>query len=81
MHLRNYRLQKLDPSNTHIIREIHRSDASSIFELEHDGKTYAMKLVSVGCLLSFFYSLLSIMTMVILGIPREVETSIGSVVS
>jgi hypothetical protein len=36
-----------NPSTISIHREIRRSDASSIFEIELNGKCYAMKVVSV----------------------------------
>ncbi|KAJ5124085.1 serine/threonine protein kinase [Penicillium bovifimosum] len=44
MHLRSPSLENMDPSNIHIIREIWRSDASSIFEVDLDGQQYALKL-------------------------------------
>lgn len=34
------------PANIRIVREIDRSDASSVFEIELEGRKYAMKLVS-----------------------------------
>lgn len=39
----------LDPgfSDIRILKEVGRSDASSIFEIELDGERYAMKLVSI----------------------------------
>lgn len=33
------------PANIRIVREIGRSDASSVFEIELEGQKYAMKLV------------------------------------
>lgn len=44
MHLANNRLLKPELSKIHIRREITFSNASSIFEIELDGATYAMKL-------------------------------------
>ncbi|OKL55282.1 hypothetical protein UA08_09450 [Talaromyces atroroseus] len=44
MHLRKHRFFDFDPSNIQIIRELGRSDASSIFEVELNGEKYAMKL-------------------------------------
>jgi hypothetical protein len=34
------------PANIRIVREIDRSDASSVFEIELEGQKYAMKLVN-----------------------------------
>jgi serine/threonine protein kinase len=44
MHPRNDLLTDVDPSRINIIREITRSDASSIFEVDLDGQKYALKL-------------------------------------
>lgn len=44
MHPRNTPLTDIEPSKVKIIREITRSDASSIFEVDMDGKKYALKL-------------------------------------
>ncbi|KAL4772073.1 hypothetical protein BDW60DRAFT_216777 [Aspergillus nidulans var. acristatus] len=37
-------LQNIAPADIHIKREINRSEASSVYEIELDGATYAMKL-------------------------------------
>ncbi|KAJ5355465.1 uncharacterized protein N7496_012677 [Penicillium cataractarum] len=44
MDLRSTSLTDIDPQNIHIIREITRSDASSIFEVALDTRKYALKL-------------------------------------
>lgn len=44
MHLRSASLTDMDPSKIRIIREITRSDASSIFEVDLDAQKYALKL-------------------------------------
>ncbi|KAJ5828173.1 uncharacterized protein N7525_006426 [Penicillium rubens] len=44
MHPRKDLLTDVDPSRINIIREITRSDASSIFEVDLDGQRYALKL-------------------------------------
>jgi hypothetical protein len=41
-------LQNIAPADIHIKREINRSEASSVYEIELDGATYAMKLVSMA---------------------------------
>lgn len=44
MHPKSAPLTDIDPSRIHLSREITRSDASSIFEVELDGQKYALKL-------------------------------------
>lgn len=73
MHSRKHCFFDLDPSNIQIIRELGRSDASSIFEVELDGEKYAMKLVSLGCHFRDSCSHFSFTTTAILDIQRRVE--------
>ncbi|OJJ50354.1 hypothetical protein ASPZODRAFT_157240 [Penicilliopsis zonata CBS 506.65] len=44
MHPRKAALMEIDPSRIKIIKEITRSDASSIFEVDLDGQTYVLKV-------------------------------------
>ena len=44
MRTRRALLTDMDPSRVHIITEITRSDASSIFEVDLDGQKYALKV-------------------------------------
>ena len=50
------------PANIHNKREINRSEASSVYEIELDGATYAMKLVSMADLHQDIYPKIILIT-------------------
>lgn len=74
MHPRKRYLLDLDYSDIRINKEVGRSDASSIFEIELDGERYAMKLVSMEPHLPNCCLHLSFMIMGTLDIQRKGAT-------